>query len=284
MSELNSTHTSNMNNSNSDIDEILNSDKSDNPDQEQSKSVATNIPNTSKPKKSIKFSTASDSASESDADTETETDVEDNSDNDHTADNLNLNADTETMNNQLNNRLRKSQKTDTPAKSVIKVDKRMLKTVIIEWLALDDQIKTYRDTIKEMSEEKKQYEGKILDLMNALKQDTVITDKGNLTLNKKEMKGPITPELIKATLADLLHCGETASVYTEKIISNRPVKENISLKRVNPDKEKKKRAPNSKQKNLFANTNTNTNKRKPRNTKNNQSKNTEANNDEPMDV
>ena len=65
------------------------------------------------------------------------------------------------------------------------IDKNTLKTFIIEWLSLDDQIKTYRDTIKELTDEKNQYENQILDLMNVLNQDKIQTDKGNIEKNIK---------------------------------------------------------------------------------------------------
>ena len=125
---------------------------------------------------------------------------------------------------------------------IINVDKNVLKTLIIEWLALDDQIKVYRDFIKDKTEEKKQYEEQILDLMKLLEQDVILTDKGNLTRNIKESKGALTPELIKNTLTDLLKCGSTAETYTNNIMDKRLKKEIISLKRkeIKEKKTKKK--------------------------------------------
>ena len=67
--------------------------------------------------------------------------------------------------------------------------------------------------------------------MGALKQEVIITDKGNITRNIKESKGPLTPELIKATLTNILKCSVTADSYTNHIIDKRPLKESISLKR-----------------------------------------------------
>ena len=98
------------------------------------------------------------------------------------------------------------QKKEEKGEKVINIDKNVLKTLIIEWLALDDQIKVYRDFIKDKTEEKKQYEEKILELMKILDQEIILTDKGNITKNIKESKGPLTPELIKNTLTDLLKC------------------------------------------------------------------------------
>ena len=114
---------------------------------------------------------------------------------------------------------------------IIKINNDNLKTLIIEWLALDEQIKSYKDTIKEMNDEKKQYETKILELMNTLNQDTIITDKGNIMKNKRESKGALTQDIIKSTLSNILKCPETADTYTNLIFENRPIKEIINLKR-----------------------------------------------------
>jgi hypothetical protein len=158
---------------------------------------------------------------------------------------LDINADTETMNNQLNNHMNNNQKNNNQKNNivnekVIKIDKQVLKTLIIEWLALDDQIKTYKEYIKDKSDEKKQYEEQILDLMKLLDQEIILTDKGNITRNVRESKSPLTPELIKNTLTDLLKCSATADTYTNNILEKRTKKETVALKRKDiRDKQKK---------------------------------------------
>ena len=173
-----------------------------------------------------------------------ETDINNNDDDsvqkqkdDSDDENLDINADTETMNKQIN----KKSKNKEQAKVVYKIDKNTLKTLIIEWLSLDDQIKKYKEAIKDMGEEKKQFEAQILELMNLLEQDTIITDKGNISRNIRVSKGSLTPELIKTTLTDILKCSETADIYTNQIVEKRQSKENISLKRENFEKKKTKK-------------------------------------------
>ena len=159
---------------------------------------------------------------------------------------LNIDADTETMNDQISKHMDKTNKAnpkidnskEAPRK-VIKIDKEMLKTLIVEYLSLDDQIRSFKETIKDKTEEKKQYESQILELMGALKQDVILTDKGNLERSVKESKGPLTPELIKTALTEILKCSETASTYTEVIVDKRPTKELIALKRKNVGDTKK---------------------------------------------
>lgn len=152
---------------------------------------------------------------------------------------LDINADTETMNNQLNN-IKNNPKATTTNEKIIKIDKNMLKTLIIEWLALDDQIKTYKEYIKDKGDEKKQYEEQILELMKLLDQEIILTDKGNITRNIKESKSPLTPELIKNTLTDILKCATTADTYTNNIMEKRTKKEIITLKRKEITEKKKK--------------------------------------------
>jgi hypothetical protein len=169
---------------------------------------------------------------------------------------LDINADTETMNKQLSKHMSKTNarlntgsnsnpNDDTPHK-VIHIDKEILKTLIIEWLSLDDQIKSFRETIKDKTEEKKQYEDQLLDLMGALNQEIILTDKGNITRNVKESKGALTPELIKTTLTDILKCAETADTYTNHIMDKRLIKESVNLKRQTLDDNKKTKNPKSK--------------------------------------
>jgi len=159
---------------------------------------------------------------------------------------LDIDADTETMNDQIAKHMDKTNKAnpkinnskDAP-KKVITINKEMLKTLIIEYLTLDDLIRSYKETIKDKTEEKKQFESQILELMGALKQDVILTDKGNLERSVKESKGPLTPELIKTTLTEILKCSETASTYTEAINDKRPTKELVALKRKNVGDTKK---------------------------------------------
>ena len=150
---------------------------------------------------------------------------------------LDINADTETMNKQI---AKNSKSTEEPN---IKIDRNVLKTLIIEWLALDDQIKAYKEHIKDKSDEKKQYEEQILQLMKVLNQEIILTDKGNIIRNVKESKSPLTPELIKNTLTDLLKCSNTADTYTNNILDKRTKKEIVALKR-KEIKEKKRKVKN----------------------------------------
>ena len=146
---------------------------------------------------------------------------------------LDINADTETMNDQILKHIDKGDKfnSDDVPKKIIKINKEIFKTLIIEYLSLDDQIRSFKETIKDKTEEKKQYESQILELMGTLKQNIIITDKGNLERSVKESKGPLTPELIKSALTDILKCSDTANTYTDAIVIKRPTKELIALKR-----------------------------------------------------
>jgi len=149
--------------------------------------------------------------------------------------NLVIDADTETLNNQLN----KNQPTGTDPGRLIKINKDVLKTLIIEWLALDDQIKSFRDAAKDKLTEKKQFESKIIELMNILQQEKIITNKCNIIKNSKEHKGPITSDLIKTTLTEILQNSETAETYTNQIINKRQIKETVTLKKECDSQQKK---------------------------------------------
>jgi hypothetical protein len=81
--------------------------------------------------------------------------------------------------------------------------------------------------------------------MKLLNQEIILTDKGNITRNVRESKSPLTPELIKNTLTDLLKCGTTADTYTNNIMEKRTKKETVTLKRKDIV-EKKKKVKNNK--------------------------------------
>lgn len=114
---------------------------------------------------------------------------------------------------------------------VIKINKDNLRTSIIEWLSLDEDIKHHRKIIKDLSDEKKQYENKILELMNNLNEETIKTDKCNIIKNKKQSKGILTQDIIKSTLTTLLKSEDIADEYTQILFEKRPIKEIVNLKR-----------------------------------------------------
>lgn len=122
----------------------------------------------------------------------------------------------------------------------VKVYEDKLKTIIIEWFALDDCITSLRNAIKDKQNEKKQFEQKLLELMEILKRERIITNKGNIIKNIKSHKGPITPELIKTTLTDILGNKDTAELYTNHIIEKRPTKESTTITKEKVRKQCKK--------------------------------------------
>lgn len=144
-----------------------------------------------------------------------------------------INADTPTMNDQITKNMKKLNKAipETELNRVIQIDKDLLKTLVIEFLSLDDQINSYRDAIKDLTEEKKQYEAQILELMTLMQQTTINTTNGNLAKNEKKLSGPLTPDLIKSALTEILKCPDTATTYTDHIMDKRATKSKVALKR-----------------------------------------------------
>ena len=212
-----STHSDPTHSPHSDIDDVLNSDSESGHKQSKSKNKSN-------------------------------TDAKEDPDSDE--DFFNIDADIDTMNNQLAKQMEKTNRLNPKIdnskgapRKVIKIDADMFKTLIIEYLSLDDQIKSFKETIKDKTDEKKQYESQILELMCALKQDIILTDKGNLERSVKESRGPLTPELIKTALTEILKCSDTANTYTDAIVDKRPTKELVALKRKNLGDAKKPKVP-----------------------------------------
>ena len=105
-----------------------------------------------------------------------------------------------------------------------------LKDMILNWMTLDDKIRELNEQLKELKDEKKQYENYIIDNLQDYDNTVIITTKGNITKSTKSSKGSITPEIIQETLTTLLKDNHTASFYVSKIHEKRPIKQLINLK------------------------------------------------------
>ena len=115
-----------------------------------------------------------------------------------------------------------------------------LKELIKNWLDLDDKIKCISDEVKDIKMEKKQYETYILEFMDKSKKEVIKTKESTLRKDVKQSKGSPKEETILTTLTQILSDPDQAYKITQRIISNVPSKEIISLKKERSDKKVKK--------------------------------------------
>ncbi len=124
--------------------------------------------------------------------------------------------------------------TDTISKKVTKEFQEM----VVNWVTIDDEVRELQAKMKELKEEKKQYEGFILEFLESVDEKMIQISDGNLRRNVSKTKGPLKPELIQTALTDLTKNKDTAMQMTKYIMEKRPVTERINLKRTSFRKKK----------------------------------------------
>ena len=126
-----------------------------------------------------------------------------------------------------------------------KVTKEFRKQVL-RWVEIDDQIKIIRSKVKELNDEKKQFEGNIISYLTKVDEDSLLIKDGKLSKNVSKGKEPLKKENIHKALVELLQDSTKAMSMTEHIINSRPPKpEKISLKRVKINDKKPKEKKNT---------------------------------------
>jgi len=100
-----------------------------------------------------------------------------------------------------------------------------------KYLELDDKIKEIKNSMKELSNDKKQNEEFILNYLQTIDEKTVEIADGKLIRNVYKTQGALKKELIQKALVDLTGDSVKATSITDEIIKSRPVIERVSLKR-----------------------------------------------------
>ena len=109
--------------------------------------------------------------------------------------------------------------------------------MVIQWVKLDDKIRGLAQEMKEMREEKKQYEEFVLEYMQRENQDVLnITSGGTLRRSISRCKGGIKEDHISSVLMKFTNDQHEASKITKAIMTDRPQTERVYLKRCNPKK------------------------------------------------
>ena len=109
--------------------------------------------------------------------------------------------------------------------------KKKFKNIVIAWVQLDDKIKTINSELKNMKDEKKQYEEFILNFMEKYNENMITLSNGILKKNVSQTKQSINEEMINEAIEEFTKDAEQAYTITQKIIQKRQVNEKISLKR-----------------------------------------------------
>jgi hypothetical protein len=107
-----------------------------------------------------------------------------------------------------------------------------LKEMIINWLSLDDKIKEISTSVKDLNNEKKQFESYILDYMTKLNKPVIDTTSGKLIKDEKKTKKGLKEDIVTSALAEITGDKVKAAEFTKYIFDKRPEVEYIKLKRM----------------------------------------------------
>ena len=113
--------------------------------------------------------------------------------------------------------------------------------VVKNWVKLDDEIRNYNDKIKDLKNERKEYEEYILEYMDKINENVINITGGKIRKNKSNTKAPLKEESIKTALYEITKDNEKSAQMTKYIMENRPSVERVNLKRTRLRKSRKKK-------------------------------------------
>jgi hypothetical protein len=109
--------------------------------------------------------------------------------------------------------------------------KKKFKKIVISWVELDDKIKLINSELKNIKDEKKQYEEFILSFMEKYNENMITLSNGSLKKNISQTKESIKEEMIQEAIQEYTKDLEEAYTITQKIIQKRQINEKVTLKR-----------------------------------------------------
>ena len=109
--------------------------------------------------------------------------------------------------------------------------KKKFKKIVISWVELDDKIKLINSELKNIKDEKKQYEEFILTFMEKYNENMITLSNGSLKKNISQTKESIKEEMIQEAIQEYTKDLEEAYTITQKIIQKRQINEKVTLKR-----------------------------------------------------
>jgi hypothetical protein len=109
--------------------------------------------------------------------------------------------------------------------------KKKFKKIVISWIELDDKIKLINSELKNIKDEKKQYEEFILSFMEKYNENMITLSNGSLKKNISQTKESLKEEMIQEAIQEYTKDIEEAYTITQKIIQKRQINEKVTLKR-----------------------------------------------------
>ena len=110
--------------------------------------------------------------------------------------------------------------------------------MVKNWVKIDDTVREYNNKIKDLKNEKKEYEEFILEYMDKIDEKVIDITGGKLRRNTSKSRGPLKQEMIQSALYDITNDSVKSLEMTKIILDKRPMTERVNLKRTRQRKAK----------------------------------------------
>lgn len=111
---------------------------------------------------------------------------------------------------------------------------------VLRWVEIDDDIRSIRAKVKELNDEKKQFEENIISYLSKVDEESIIIKDGKLSKSVSKTQAPLKKETIHKSLVELVGDSTKAMTMTEHIINNRETTQKIRLSRTKTREKKPK--------------------------------------------
>lgn len=110
---------------------------------------------------------------------------------------------------------------------------------VLKWINIDDDIREHRKAVKELNQQKKEFEESIITYLTEVDEESIQIKDGFLKKSVTKSKEPLKKENIQTALVEITGDSNKANMLTEHILKSRKETEKISLRRtVNRNKNK----------------------------------------------
>jgi hypothetical protein len=105
------------------------------------------------------------------------------------------------------------------------------KNDVLRWISIDDRIREHRKAVKDLNNEKKEFEEQILQYLTEVEEESIMIKDGFLKKQVTKSKAPLKKENIHLALAEITGDNNKALLLTEHILKSRKETEKVSLRR-----------------------------------------------------
>jgi hypothetical protein len=112
---------------------------------------------------------------------------------------------------------------------------------VLRWVEIDDDIRSIRAKVKELNDEKKQFEEQIISYLTKVDEESIIIKDGKLSKSVSKSQAPLKKETIHKSLVELVGDSTKAMAMTEHIINSRETTQKIRLSRTKTREGKSKK-------------------------------------------